>query len=86
MRKVTVDGLAVGIDDAKASDWHTLSILRMLDGANMYTQLSVMVELVEYVTDQTENSIVGHLGGDTAQASDVVALLGKIVEAATPKN
>lgn len=86
MRTVTVDGLAVEIDDAKASDWHTLSILRKLDGASMYAQLAVMVELVEYVTDQTENSIVGHLGGDTAQASEVVELLAKIVEAATPKN
>jgi hypothetical protein len=45
-----------------------------------------MLEFIGYVTDQTEESIIEHLGGDTAQVADVVSLVAKIVSAATPKN
>ena len=49
-------------------------------------QLDILFEFVEYVTDQTQESIIAHLGGDTAQVKDVVSMLSKLVEAATPKN
>ena len=83
---VEIDGLKVEVDTKKASDWHAFNLIRKAQGANQLDQLSVLFEFVEYVTDQTEESIIAHLGGDTAQVADVVALVAKIVSAATPKN
>ena len=84
--KKTIDGLAVNIDQAKASDWHAFSLLRKANGKSQFDQLAVLLELIEYITDVDEDIIVEHLGGDTAQASDVIALVSKIIQAATPKN
>ena len=81
-----IDGLKVEIDPAKASDWHAFSLLRQANGKSQFEQFDVLMELVEYITDQTEDSIVAHLGGDTAQAAEVVALVSRIIQAATPKN
>lgn len=83
---VTIDGLAVRIDKAKLADWHTFSIIRKMQGAGQFAQLEAMFEIIEYATDQSEASIIAHLGGDTAKAEDVMNLAAKIVQAATPKN
>jgi len=83
---VEIDGLKVEVDSKKASDWHAFSLLRKANGADQFEQLAVLMELIEYITDQTEESIVAHLGGDTAQAADVIALVSGIIKAATPKN
>ena len=84
--KKTIDGLKVEIDQAKASDWHSFSLLRNANGKDQFEQFAVLMELIEYITDQDEASIVEHCGGDTAQASEVIALVSKIIQAATPKN
>lgn len=84
--KRTIDGLKVEIDQAKASDWHMFSILRKADGASSNEQIAIMFEAIEYMTDQTEQSIVEHLGGDTAQAADVLGIANRIIQAATSKN
>lgn len=84
--KKTIKGLKVEIDQAKASDWHSFSLLRKASGASQFEQLAVLLELIEYITDVDEAKIVEHLGGDTAQASDVIALVSEIIQAATPKN
>ena len=84
--KKTIKGLKVEIDQAKASDWHSFSLLRKANKADQFDQLAVLLELIEYITDVDEASIVEHLGGDTAQASDVIALVSEIIKAATPKN
>ena len=84
--KRTIDGLAVNIDQTKASDWHSFSLLRKANGESQFDQLAVLLELIEYITDTDEEKIVEHLGGDTAQAADVIALVSKIIQAATPKN
>lgn len=84
--KRTIDGLAVNIDQTKASDWHSFSLLRKANGESQFDQLAVLLELIEYITDVDEGKIVEHLGGDTAQAADVIALVSKIIQAATPKN
>lgn len=83
---IEIDGLKVAIDQAKASDWHTFSLLRKANGKSEFEQFDILMELVEYITDQTEESIVAHLGGDSAQASEVIALVSQIIKAATPKN
>jgi len=83
---VEIDGLKVEVDSRKASDWHAFNLIRKAQDANQFDQLSVMLEFIGYVTDQTEESIIEHLGGDTAQVADVVSLVAKIVSAATPKN
>ena len=83
---VTIDGLAVRIDPVKLADWHTFSIIRRMQGAGQFQQLEAMFEIIEYATDQTEASIIAHLGGETAKAEDVIAIASKIIEAATPKN
>lgn len=84
--KATIDGLKVEIDQAKASDWHTFSLLRKAKGEDQLGQLDVLLELVEYVSDQTEESIVAHLGGDSAQAAEVIEFITEVIKAATPKN
>lgn len=84
--KATIDGLKVNIDPKKASDWHSFSLLRKASGESQFEQLAVLLELIEYITDVDEAKIVEHLGGDTAQAADVIALVSKIIQAATPKN
>lgn len=84
--KATIDGLNVNIDQKKASDWHSFSLLRKASGESQFEQLAVLLELIEYITDVDEDIIVEHLGGDTAQAADVIALVSKIIQAATPKN
>ncbi|MBR3326770.1 MAG: hypothetical protein IKG22_05545 [Atopobiaceae bacterium] len=84
--KVEIDGLQVEIDQTKASDWHMFSILRKTDGASSNEQIAIMFEAIEYMTDQTEQSIVEHLGGDTAQAADVLNIANRIIQAATSKN
>ena len=84
--KKTIKGLKVDIDQAKASDWHSFSLLRKANNADQFDQLAVLLELIEYITDVNEDIIVEHLGGDTAQAADVIALVSKIIQAATPKN
>lgn len=84
--KATIDGLKVNIDQKKASDWHSFSLLRKANGESQFDQLAVLLELIEYITDVNEDIIVEHLGGDTAQAADVIALVSKIIQAATPKN
>lgn len=84
--KVEIDGLKVNIDQKKASDWHSFSLLRKANGESQFDQLAVLLELIEYITDTDEGKIVEHLGGDTAQAADVIALVSKIIQAATPKN
>jgi len=84
--KATIDGLKVEIDQKKASDWHSFSLLRKANGESQFDQLAVLLELIEYITDVDEDAIVAHLGGDTAQAADVIALVSKIIQAATPKN
>lgn len=83
---VDIDGLKVEIDQAKASDWHMFNILRKADGASSNEQIAIMFEAIEYMTDQTEQSIVEHLGGDTAQAADVLGIANRIIQAATSKN
>lgn len=85
-KPVIIDGLAVRIFPERMSDWHTFGIIRRMQGADNYTQLDAMFELIAHVSDQTEATIVEHLGGDTAKAEDVVGLAIKIVEAANPKN
>lgn len=84
--KATIDGLKVNIDQAKASDWHSFSLLRKANNADQFDQLAVLLELIEYITDVDEAAIVEHLGGDTAQASEVIELVSEIIKAATPKN
>lgn len=84
--KATIDGLKVNVDQAKASDWHSFSLLRKANEKSQFDQLAVLLELIEYITDVNEDIIVEHLGGDTAQAADVIALVSKIIQAATPKN
>ena len=84
--KKKIDGLTVTIDEQKASDWHAFQLVRKANSANQIDQMAVMFEFIGYVTDQDEQSIIEHLGGDTAQVQDVVALVSKIVAAVTPKN
>lgn len=84
--KKTIDGLEVKVDTKRAADWHAFSLIRKASGADQFGQLAILLELVEYITDQTEESIVAHLGGDTAQAADVLSMVSKIIQAATPKN
>ena len=84
--KTKINGLSIEIDEAKASDWHMFSILRRSEGASQYEQVSLMFEAIEYMTDQTEESIVEHLGGETAQVADVIKMASEIVKAATVKN
>ena len=84
--KKTINGLKVEIDQAKAPDWHSFSLLRKANNADQFDQLAVLLELIEYITDVDEARIVEHLGGDTAQASEVIALVSEIIKAATPKN
>ena len=84
--KKTIDGLTVNIDERKASDWHAFQLVRKANSASQLDQMAVMFEFLEYVTDQTEQSIIEHLGGDTAQVNEVVALVAKIVKEVTPKN
>lgn len=86
MKEIEIDGLAVKIDEGKASDWHMLGILRRMRGASEYDQLDILFEAIEYMTDQSEESIVGHLGGDTAQVQDVISLASNIIGAASGKN
>lgn len=81
-----IDGLQVEVNQERASDWHAFNLIRKASTAPQMEQLDIMFEFVEYVTDQTEESIISHLGGETAQVADVVSLLSKIVSAATPKN
>ena len=85
MKKI-IDGLEIEFDEAKASDWHMFNILRKSDGANQYEQVSLLFEAIEYMTDQTEQSIVAHLGGDEAQVADVIKFTAKVIEEATSKN
>lgn len=84
--KKTIQGLKVEIDTGKAADWHTFTLLRKANDLDQFGQFAVLMEIIEYITDQTEQSIVEHCGGDTAQASDVIALVSDIIKAATPKN
>lgn len=84
--KKTIQGLKVDIDPNKAADWHSFSLLRKANGKDQFEQFAVLMELIEYITDQDEASIVEHCGGDTAQASDVIAIVSNIIQAATPKN
>lgn len=83
---VIIDGLAVHIDRERMSDWSTFRILREADGKGQYAMVDAMFKVIEHATDQTEESIVAHLGGDGAQAADVIALCTKIIEEAAPKN
>lgn len=83
---VVIDGLPVRIDKEKMSDWKTFSILRKADGQGQYAVVDAMIAVIEHATDQTEQSIVEHLGGDSAQTADVLDLCSKIIQAATPKN
>lgn len=83
---VTIDGLAVRIDRERMSDWSTFRILRDADGKGQYAMVDAMFKVIEHATDQTEASIVAHLGGDGAQAADVIALCTKIIEACSSKN
>ncbi len=84
--KVEIDGLEVKVDTTRASDWHAFSLIRKASGEDQFGQLAVLLELVEYITDQTEDTIVAHLGGDTAKAADVLSMVSNIIKAATPKN
>lgn len=83
---VEIDGLQVEVNQERAADWHAFKLIRKASTASQMEQLDIMFEFVEYVTDQSEESILAHLGGETAQVADVVSLLSKIVSAATPKN
>ena len=83
---VVIDGLSVHIDRAKMSDWHTFNILRHADGKGQYEVVNAMLAVIEHATDQTEESIVDHCGGETAQAADVLDLCSKIIQEAAPKN
>lgn len=84
---VVIDGLAVHVDQERMSDWKTFSILRKVSGSeNQYDQVDALLEIIGHATDQTEESIVRHLGGETARAEDVIALCVKIIQAVSPKN
>lgn len=83
---VTIDGLPVRIDREKMSDWKTFSILRKADGQGQYAVVDAMLAVIEHATDQTEESIVAHCGGEDAQAADVLELCSKIIKEAAPKN
>ena len=84
--KASIHGPTVEIDTGKAADWHTFTLLRKANDLDQFGQFAVLMDIIEYITDQTEQSIVEHCGGDTAQASDVIALVSDIIKAATPKN
>lgn len=83
---IEVDGLEIAVDRAKLEDWHALSIIRRIHKADQFGQADLIFELIGYVTDQTEETIVAHLGGDSVSAQAVVDFIGKVFEAAAPKN
>ena len=83
---VDIGGLTVTFDRAKMSDWYTFRLLKEADGKGQYALVDAMLKVIEHATDQTEETIVAHCGGDGAQASDVLDLCSKIIEAAAPKN
>lgn len=83
---VEIDGLQVEVNQERASDWHAFNLIRKAGTVGQMEQIDILFEFVEYVTDQTQDTIIAHLGGDTAQVKDVVSMLSKLVEAATPKN
>lgn len=85
-KAVEVGGLAVRIYPERAADWHTFGIIRRVGDMTQFEQLDAMFEIIAHCTDQTEQSIVSHLGGETAKADEVIALAIEIIQAATGKN
>lgn len=83
---VEIDGLTVRIDRAKMASWKVFDIIRKAEGKSQYEQIAALFGIIEYATDQTEQSIVEHLGGEDAPAADVLDLCAKIIGGATPKN
>ena len=87
IRTVEVEGITVHVDTVKTGSWEAFKLLRKARQAeDELSQFDVMVELMAYATDQSEETVVGHLGGEAAQMVDVVRIVSQIVSECYPKN
>lgn len=86
-RTLEIEGLKVTIDTEKTGSWQAFKLLRKsFEADSDLEQFDVMIKLMEFATDQTEDSIVEFCGGDNAQFLDVVKIVSQIVAGCYPKN
>lgn len=78
-REAVVDGFRLRVDLVKAASWTAFRKSGRIDYKNpTFDIIDKVFDLIEYVSDATEESIVAFCGGDDAARDDVLRLAVKI--------
>lgn len=87
IRTLDIEGLTVQVDTVKTGSWEAFKLLRKArEATDDLDQFDAMLSLMEFATDQTEETIVEHCGGADAQFIEVVRIISLIVAGCYPKN
>ena len=85
-RKAEVGGHTVTIDMNRLTSWKAFRIVgRIQNAEDGFSRLDACLAFVELVTGLDEETIVGWLGGDDADAKEVEAFVAELISACYPK-
>lgn len=88
LRPIEVQGVTVNVDDAKRGTYKTMKLCGILSNpdAQPFERAAAVFELVEYISDTTEEAIVELCGGDYADAGEVMSFALAVISGAVSKN
>lgn len=85
---VTVRGRTIRTYPHKLRQWRVFKLIGELDDEDVseFVKAEKACELLEIITDVKADDIIEELGGDEADAFDVLQLVLEIIQAVAPKN
>lgn len=87
-KTLNVEDMEFDVDKNYLASWAFMESLRKLNDkdADAFEKLDVSFAVIDGATGVTKEQIIDACGGETAPASDVIALVAQIIKAVTPKN
>ena len=85
---VEVDGRSYTVDLARMASWQASDLMATMSDpqAPDAVQYSAAIKFYKLVMGENMSAVLEACGGPMAPVTDVLALMGRIIEAATPKN
>jgi hypothetical protein len=86
-KRIEVNGLAFDVDEKKLGGWHVFQLLKNVRAIDDdYEKVTLLLEIVCYITDTSEAEFIGKCGGEDAPLVDVVQTAVSLIQEAYPKN
>ena len=88
MRRVTVRGIPVTIDETRLASWRAFELVGKMDSDKLseFEKMDAAFETVEFLTGMSKAEVIGELGGDLADVRDVTEFVAEVIQAAYPKD